>query len=140
MIATIAKRFTFDAAHRLDRLPATHKCHRMHGHTYEVELVFTGMVDEDGFVIDYSDIAEMWYPLHDQLDHRVLNEVPGLEIPSTEHLAGWIACHLCRKLTTEGPGMIRIFDTVKVKESTTTWCSVTVASLTDDDFNRYTRR
>ncbi|HWN72058.1 MAG TPA: 6-carboxytetrahydropterin synthase, partial [Haliangium sp.] len=77
MIATISKTFTFDAAHRLDRLPPEHKCHRMHGHTYRVELILSGHVADNGFLLDYADIAEMWAPLHELLDHRILNEVPG---------------------------------------------------------------
>lgn len=117
MNATIAKRFTFDAAHRLGNLPANHKCYRMHGHTYEVELVFTGSVD-DGFVLDYADIATMWAPLNELLDHRVLNDVPGLEVPSTEHLAAWICAHMVQVAAER-------FSKVIVRESSTTWCEMT---------------
>lgn len=134
MIATIAKRFTFDAAHRLDRLPPSHKCHRMHGHTYEVELVFQGPVDETtGFVLDYADIAAAWDPLHEQLDHRVLNEVKGLEVPSTENLAAWIATRIAAyvpgQIPSSGTLVQRRIETVRVRESTTTWCEVNIAIL-----------
>lgn len=136
MIATIAKHFTFDAAHHLPTLPPDHKCYRMHGHTYQVELVLTGVVLDDGFVIDYAEIASKWDPLHKLLDHRVLNDVPGLEVPSTENLAAWIACRLIER----DAKFARILDTVTVRESSTTWCSVRVGSLTDGDMNRYARR
>lgn len=116
MIATLAKRFTFDAAHCLPKLAPDHKCHRLHGHTYEVELVFRGEVGDDGFVIDYDKIAEAWQPIHDALDHRYLNEVPGLETPSTEMLCQWIL----RRLD-QWASLVR----VHVKESSTTWCEMT---------------
>jgi len=134
MMATVSKRFTFDAAHRLDRLPPDHKCHRMHGHTYEVELVFTGEVDENGFVIDYAEIAALWAPLHERLDHRVLNDVPGLEIPSTEHVAAWIASNIFDKLHRANCRLER----VRVMESSTTWCEVMVYTILDN-LNRYVR-
>ncbi len=90
MIATLAKRFTFDAAHCLPKLPAGHKCQRLHGHTYEVEIVCRGNADARGFVVDYDEIASVWRHIHDKLDHRYLNEIPGLETPSTEHLVAWM--------------------------------------------------
>lgn len=126
MIATVAKRFTFDAAHRLDRLPPEHKCHRMHGHTYEVEIVISGVVDDLGFVVDYADIAELWEPLHQALDHRTLNDVTGLEVPTTENLAGWICVRISlgiRKLRDLRNLSINL-DRVVVRESTTTSCEV----------------
>jgi 6-pyruvoyltetrahydropterin/6-carboxytetrahydropterin synthase len=135
MIATIAKIFTFDAAHRLDRLPTDHKCHGMHGHTYVVELVFTGEVGEVGFVLDYAEIDALWQPLHNVLDHKVLNDVPGLEVPSTEHVAGWIFTHISNGL---GVQSLRVdLDSVRVRESTSTWCVVWAENITDNDFARY---
>lgn len=134
MIATIAKRFTFDAAHRLDRLPPDHKCHRMHGHTYEVELVFAGEVDENGFVLDYADIAKLWAPLHQLLDHRVLNEVDGLAIPSTEHLAAWVYARLYVKLPTT---LYHKLVVVRVRESSTTWCEIKATDVSMDDIARF---
>lgn len=137
MIAEIAKRFTFDAAHYLDRLPPDHKCHRMHGHTYEVELVFKGEVNPaTGFVLDYADIAAMWAPLHDRLDHRLLNEVKGLEIPSTENLARWIGVEILSSRHSAGKRLSE----VRIKESSTTWCVVTRQwldeSMADDRLER----
>lgn len=135
MKATIAKQFTFDAAHRLDRLPPEHKCYRMHGHTYHVELIFVGDVDANGFLLDYAEIAEMWRPLHELLDHVVLNDVPGLEIPSTEHLAGWIFSELHVRMPEANRKLLNV---VRVKESASTWCAVWAADLTADDIARFT--
>jgi len=125
MIVTIAKRFTFDAAHRLDRLPPTHKCHRLHGHTYQVEFVLRGKMDDRGFVADYDEIAQMWLPLHGQLDHRYLNEVPGLEIPSTENLALWIWRKIREDLREDSPTLSDCLVAVRVSESSSTWAEVT---------------
>jgi 6-pyruvoyltetrahydropterin/6-carboxytetrahydropterin synthase len=131
MIATVAKQFTFDAAHHLDTLPPEHKCHRLHGHTYRVEIALTGPVEPDGFVIDYADIDRLWLPLHEQLDHRLLNAVPGLEIPSTEHVAGWIWAHL-RLGCMARPDFGKLhLARVRVFESTSTWCEVTSESIVD---------
>lgn len=121
---TIAKRFTFDAAHRLERLPADHKCHRLHGHTYEVELRLCGNVDADtGFIVDYAEIEAAWEPVFDAIDHRYLNEVPGLEVPSTEVLVAWIAARLAETL----PELV----SVRVSESSTTWAEVDVVRGTN---------
>jgi len=122
VIATISKTFTFDAAHRLDRLPPEHKCHRMHGHTYRVELILSGHVADNGFLLDYADIAEMWAPLHELLDHRILNEVPGLDVPTTENLAGWILS----RIGWDG----HLSFTVRVFESSTTWCEMKYCDIT----------
>ena len=116
MMVSIAKRFDFDAAHFLPNVPDGHKCKRMHGHTYWVELVFHGEPDARGMVLDYAEIAAAWAPLNDLLDHRVLNEIPGLENPTTELLAPWICERLVEKLQT--------LSSVKVFESSTTWCEV----------------
>jgi 6-pyruvoyltetrahydropterin/6-carboxytetrahydropterin synthase len=112
----IAKEFDFDAAHRLDRLPDTHKCHHLHGHTYRVVVECEGVPDELGFVCDYADIAEAWQPLHDALDHKYLNDIPGLKVPTTEVLAPWIFDHL--KTSDIGHLLTR----VRVYESSTTYC------------------
>lgn len=134
LIATIAKRFTFDAAHRLDNLPVDHKCHRMHGHTYEVELEFAGPVKtvgpQRGFVLDYQVIADAWEPIHELLDHRVLNDVPGLEVPTTEYLATWIVIRLAElPMLQSFSNLGTLLTAVTVKESSTTWCRVTVGAV-----------
>ena len=116
MKVTIAKSFDFDAAHFLTGVPPEHKCARMHGHTYRVELVLEGEPDARGMVCDYAEIAVVWESIHRLLDHRVLNEVPGLENPTTEVLAPWILVMLARA----APHLPWV--RVRVYESSSTWC------------------
>lgn len=88
----VFKEFTFEAAHSLPNVPNGHKCHRMHGHSYQVRIEVYGEVGQrTGWVIDYADIARAWGPLFNQLDHHILNEIQGLENSTSEHLARWIA-------------------------------------------------
>jgi 6-pyruvoyltetrahydropterin/6-carboxytetrahydropterin synthase len=85
------REFTFEAAHRLPHAPEGHKCRRLHGHSYRVEVHVGGPVDpEAGWVLDFADIAAAFAPLREQLDHHYLNEVPGLANPTSEVLAQWI--------------------------------------------------
>lgn len=87
----IFKQFTIEAAHRLPHVPAGHKCGRLHGHSFRIEIHVAGDPDPDtGWVMDYADIKATFAPLFDQLDHRYLNEVEGLENPTSERLARWI--------------------------------------------------
>jgi len=87
----IRKAFRFEAAHRLPKVPVGHKCSRLHGHSYEVTVVLTGPIDpEQGWVVDFGDITKAWGPLHEVLDHYYLNEIEGLENPTSEVLARWV--------------------------------------------------
>ncbi|MBB5047391.1 6-pyruvoyltetrahydropterin/6-carboxytetrahydropterin synthase [Rhodopseudomonas rhenobacensis] len=87
----ITQAFSFEAAHRLPHVPATHRCHRMHGHSYRVELQLQGPVDpHSGFVVDFFDIEAAFGPVLKSLDHYCLNEVSGLENPTAENIALWI--------------------------------------------------
>lgn len=87
----ITQAFTFEAAHRLPNVPETHRCFRMHGHSYRIELTLDGPVDpKSGFVIDFFDVEAVFAPLLERLDHHCLNEVEGLENPTAEHIAIWI--------------------------------------------------
>ena len=87
----IWKAFTLESAHRLPNVPPGHKCARVHGHSFRVEIHVSGHVDERvGWVQDFADISAVFQPLYEQLDHRYLNDVPGLENPTSEHLARWI--------------------------------------------------
>lgn len=117
MIVRIAKCFTFDAAHWLPHVPVGHKCNRMHGHTYRAEVVCEGEPDARGMVVDFSEIAAAWGAIQEALDHRTLNDVPGLENPTTELLTPWI---LARMIAAGLPVV-----SVRVHESSTTWCEAT---------------
>lgn len=91
----LRKSFQIEAAHRLPRVPAGHKCGRLHGHSFIVEVVVEGPVDPNlGWVMDYADIKAAFRPLYDLLDHNCLNDIPGLENPTSESLASWIWTHL----------------------------------------------
>ena len=87
----IFREFTFEAAHRLPNVPAGHKCARLHGHSYRVEVHVRGPVDAElGWVMDFGDLKAAFARLHERLDHHYLNEVAGLENPTSENLARWI--------------------------------------------------
>lgn len=87
----IFRDFRFEAAHRLPNVPEGHKCARLHGHSFRVRITVAGEPDEPtGWVMDFADLKMIWQPLHEQLDHRYLNEIPGLENPTSEALARWI--------------------------------------------------
>jgi 6-pyruvoyltetrahydropterin/6-carboxytetrahydropterin synthase len=91
----IWKAFNLESAHRLPNVPPGHKSARVHGHSFRVEIHVSGEVDATiGWVQDFADISAVFQPLYEQLDHRYLNDVPGLENPTSEHLAQWIWARL----------------------------------------------
>ncbi len=95
----LRKDFRFEAAHRLPKAPADHKCSRLHGHSFCVEVAVSGTVDPvTGWLVDFGEIKTALAPLQDQLDHRYLNDIPGLENPTSEYLARWIWKRLIPRL------------------------------------------
>ena len=87
----LSHKFSFDSAHSLPNVPEDHKCRRLHGHTVHVEVQVSGPVGEtSGWVMDYGQMKEVVRPVIAQLDHRHLNEIEGLENPTSEHIAMWI--------------------------------------------------
>jgi 6-pyruvoyltetrahydropterin/6-carboxytetrahydropterin synthase len=100
----IFKVFTFEAAHMLPQVPEGHKCKRLHGHSFRAEIHITGPVEEKGWIVDFAEIKEAWQPMHEVLDHHYLNEVKGLENPTSENIALWIWARLKPDL----PGLSKI--------------------------------
>lgn len=114
--AEIFREFTFEAAHRLPNVPEGHKCARLHGHSYRIEVRVSGEVGEQtGWVVDFADISAAFKPLYAVLDHHYLNEVPGLENPTSENLARWIWQRLAPSL-----GGLR---EIVVRETCTSGCA-----------------
>jgi 6-pyruvoyltetrahydropterin/6-carboxytetrahydropterin synthase len=87
----VFKEFTFEAAHRLPNVPDGHKCARLHGHSFHVRISVDGSVGAtSGWVMDFADLKAAFRPIYDRLDHRYLNEIAGLENPTSEVLARWM--------------------------------------------------
>ena len=111
----IWKEFGFEAAHLLPNVPAGHKCARLHGHSFAVEVHVRGAADPAlGWVMDFADLKAAWRPLDEALDHRYLNDIPGLENPTSEVLARWI----WQRLTPVLPGLSEVV----VRETCTSGC------------------
>lgn len=109
----IFKEFVFEAAHRLPHVPAGHKCARLHGHSFTAQIHVSGEVDRlTGWVLDFADIKAAFAPYYDLLDHHYLNEIEGLENPTSENVALWIWSKMAPLL----PGLSKVV----VKETCTT--------------------
>lgn len=112
----IFREFTFEAAHRLPFVSEGHKCARLHGHSFHVEIHVRGPVGPDtGWVMDFADIKRAFQPLYDLLDHHYLNEIDGLSNPTSENLARW----LWRRLRPSLPQLCQVV----VRETCTSGCS-----------------
>lgn len=115
MATTLFKDFVFEAAHHLPNVPAGHKCGRLHGHSFLVRLEITGEVDaHTGWIIDFAELKAAFKPIYDCLDHYYLNEIPGLENPTSEVLAKWIWDRMKPQLP--------LLSAVMIKETCTAGC------------------
>jgi 6-pyruvoyltetrahydropterin/6-carboxytetrahydropterin synthase len=114
----IFKVFKVSCAHRLPNVPAHHKCAKVHGHTFRIEVHIGGPVDPRmGWILEFADIVEAFRPLQEHLDHKYLNEIEGLENPTSENLARWI----WKSLRPSLPGLCRVV----VQESPESGCIFT---------------
>jgi len=110
MPTRLTKSFTFEAAHWLPTFPEGHKCRRLHGHSFRVDVVVAGRVDpEKGYLVDFGELKAAFAPLEARLDHDLLNEVEGLENPTAENLARWIWERLVGRV--DGLAAVRVHET-----------------------------
>ena len=111
----IWKDCTFEAAHRLPNVPEGHRCARLHGHSFKARIYVDGPLDPElAWVVDFADIKASFKALEKQLDHHYLNDVEGLENPTSENIAIWIWDRLQARL----PQLSKIV----VSETCTTGC------------------
>lgn len=87
---TVSRQYHFEAAHFLPNVKEGHRCKRMHGHNYRIEITLGGALTEhEGWILDFWDMDAVMQPILDLVDHRLLNEIEGLENPTAEHIAEW---------------------------------------------------
>jgi 6-pyruvoyltetrahydropterin/6-carboxytetrahydropterin synthase len=109
---SVCRAYKFESAHFLPKVPKEHRCHNMHGHNYRVEIVVKGDVDARGFILDFYELDAVILPLIKLVDHKVLNEVPGLENPTAENIAAWFLSR------------VSLCQSVRVYENDESWAQV----------------
>lgn len=115
----LKQHFQIESARFLPKLPKTHPCSNMHGHSFKIILTLVGDLDPQiGWLIDYNDISKLMQPTLELIDHKVLNEVPGLENPTSELLSKWLYDRVKKEL----PELVK----VTVAETPLTECSYPV--------------
>jgi len=100
----ISKDFAFEAAHYFEHEAADHPFRRMHGHSFAGTVTLAGEPNEKGWVKDFWKIEDAVKAVVDTLDHRLLNEVEGLEKPSLEAIAAYVFDRLAPAL----PGLVAV--------------------------------
>ncbi|MBT0727973.1 6-carboxytetrahydropterin synthase QueD [Rosenbergiella australiborealis] len=115
-VTTLFKEFQFEAAHLLPHVPEGHKCGRLHGHSFLVRLEIMGEIDANtGWVMDFAELKAAFKPLYERLDHHYLNDIPGLENPTSEVLAVWIWQQM--------KPLLPLLSAVMIKETCTAGCT-----------------
>jgi 6-pyruvoyltetrahydropterin/6-carboxytetrahydropterin synthase len=115
-VVELSKDFRFEAAHYLPNVPEGHKCRRLHGHSFRGEVIVRGAIDpKTGWLIDFADLRRAVSPVIETLDHYLLNEIPGLENPTSENVAIWVWNAIKPNL----PILVR----VTIEETCTSRCS-----------------
>lgn len=117
MQTTITRRYHFEAAHFLPFVADDHKCKRMHGHNYIVDVTVADEVKKNGFLIDFADLDLLVQPLILKVDHRCLNDIVGLENPTAELIAAWFLTNL---------GTFYPVSAVRVYETRDCWSDVSL--------------
>ncbi len=122
MQTSITRRYRFAAANFLPKVSDGHKCKRMHGHNYLLEVTVSGPLHDNGFIIDFWDLDKFVQPLVDLLDHRTLNDIPGLGNPTAEYIADWFFMRL-KHATYGKPFNIKA---IRIYEESDCWADVSI--------------
>jgi 6-pyruvoyltetrahydropterin/6-carboxytetrahydropterin synthase len=122
METTIATEYEFCSAHSLPKVPDTHKCKRVHGHNYKLVVKVRGVPDAKlGMIMDFFDLDAIVKPLVEQVDHRYLNDIPGLDNPTAELIAQWF----WKRIKSQMPVSVNISEVlVRVYETPTCYAEV----------------
>lgn len=116
LTSRIGRTYRFESAHHLPLLPEGHRCRNLHGHNYRIEVVVSGKLDPRGFVMDFAEMDAVIMPVIKEVDHRLLNEIAGLENPTAEIIANWFFQR------------IKGCESVRVYENDDCWAEVRVAN------------